>query len=129
MNQRCVSHEVRLTFPADMAYVPVASLAMSGLGMVLGLDVELLGDLRTVTKEAIDCLLHQASRPEQIALTAYEEAGRLVMQFEAVERGGDCHRDELALEITRGVLETLMPQVRLETDENGVHGIECSMPV
>ena len=28
-----------------------------------------------------------------------------------------------------GILETLMPQVRLEEDGDGVYGIECSMPV
>ena len=33
------------------------------------------------------------------------------------------------LDITRGVLETLMPQVRLKQDGDGVYGIECSMPV
>ena len=129
MNQSCISREVRLTIPADMAYAPVASLALSGFGMVMGLDVDLLGDLRTVTTEAIDCLLHQAGKPEKISLAAYEENGRLVVQFDAVERECGCEQDQLALEITRGVLETLMPQVHLAADENGVHGIECSMPV
>ena len=33
------------------------------------------------------------------------------------------------LDITLGILETLMPQVRLEEDGDGVYGIECSMPV
>ena len=37
--------------------------------------------------------------------------------------------DELDMDITRGVLETLMPQVQLEADEDGVHGILCAMPV
>jgi len=129
MNQPCISHEVRLTIPADMAYAPVASLALSGLGMVMGLDVDLLGDLRTVTTEAIDCLLHQAGRPERISLSAYEQEGRLIVQFAAVERERVCEQDNLALEITRGVLETLMPEVSLFSDEDGVHGIECSMPV
>ena len=50
------SREVCLTIPADMAYAPVATLALSGLGMIAGLDVDLLGDLRTVVTEALDCL-------------------------------------------------------------------------
>ena len=33
------------------------------------------------------------------------------------------------LDITLGILETLMPQVRLEEDGDGVYGIECSMSV
>ena len=54
MNQ----NKVCLSIPAQKAYVPVASLALSGLGMVLGLDVDLLGDLRTVAAESLDCLMN-----------------------------------------------------------------------
>ena len=57
------------------------------------------------------------------------ENGKLCICFKALERqhGQEC--DELDADITRGVLETLMPQVSLETDENGVYGIRCAMPV
>ena len=121
--------EVKLTIPAQKAYVPVASLALSGLGMVLGLDVDLLGDLRTVTAECLDCLMNQAGKPVSIQITADVVDGRLCVKFCACdrERCGQC--DELSTEITRGVLETLMPCVELKVDEDGVHGIECSMPV
>jgi len=125
MNQ----HEVRLTIPAEKMYLPVAGLALSGLGMVLGLDVDLLGDLRTVTSECLDCLMNQAGRPASIEMTAFVQAQRLVVQFKACERVRVQEQDDLALEITRGVLETLMPQVALDVDDDGVHGIECSMPV
>ena len=125
MNQ----HEVRLTIPAEKMYLPVAGLALSGLGMVLGLDVDLLGDLRTVTSECLDCLMNQAGRPASIEMTAFVQAQRLVVQFKARERVRVQEQDDLALEITRGVLETLMPQVALDVDDDGVHGIECSMPV
>ena len=66
MNQ----NKVCLSIPAQKAYVPVASLALSGLGMVLGLDVDLLGDLRTVTAESLDCLMNQAGRPCSIQSTS-----------------------------------------------------------
>ena len=129
MNQAEVLREVKLAIPAEKAYVSVATLALSGLGMVLGLDVDLLGDLRTVASECLDCLMHQAARPQCIEMKAFVQDQRLHVAFCACNRecGQEC--DELALEITRGVLETLMPQVELKTDENGVHGIVCSMPV
>ena len=129
MNQADVNHKICLTIPAEQAYGPVASLALSGLGMIANLDVDLLGDLRTVTAEALDCLRHQAGRPQRIEICAGMEEGRLCICFKALERelGQEC--DELDADITRGVLETLMPQVSLETDENGVYGIHCAMPV
>ena len=130
MNQAEVSREVKLSIPAEEAYAPVATLALSGLGMVLGLDVDLLGDLRTVASECLDCLMHQAARPGRIDIESFVENGQLKVCFRACERGDACQPgDDLALEITRGVLETLMPQVELAADENGVHGIECSMSV
>ena len=124
-----LSRNVRLTIPADMAYAPVATLALSGLGMIAGLDVDLLGDLRTVVTEALDCLLNQAGRPQCVQICAGMENGMLRVQFCAQNRCRMQQADELDMDITRGVLETLMPQVQLEADEDGVHGILCAMPV
>lgn len=129
MNQAEGLREVRLSIPAEKSYGIVASLALSGLGMVAGLDVDLLGDLRTVTMECLDCLMNQPGHPAVIEMAARLEADRLFVAFCARERERTRQCDELALDITRGVLETLMPQVHLDVDEDGVHGIECSMPV
>ena len=43
MNQVDMKRKVSLTVPADMNYAPVVTLALSGLGMIAGLDVDLLG--------------------------------------------------------------------------------------
>lgn len=129
MNQAEMSQEIRLNIPADQMYAPVVTLALSGLGMVLGLDVDLLGDLRTVAAECLDCLMHQAGKPRTIDVRVWTADGALCVQFEAQDRRRSQPQDDLALEITRGVLETLMPKVQLSADEDGVHGIVCSMPV
>ena len=70
MIQPDLSREVRLTIPARQDYALVASMTLCGLGMAAGLDMDLLGDLRTVTCESMDCLLHQAGRPEWIEVRA-----------------------------------------------------------
>ena len=57
MIQPDLSREVRLTIPARQDYALVASMTLCGLGMAAGLDMDLLGDLRTVTCESMDCLL------------------------------------------------------------------------
>ena len=129
MNQVDRSRRVLLTIPAEKAYVPVAAMALSGLGMMAGLDVDLLGDLRTVTSESLDCLMHQAGLPRAITICAGVEEGRLHVCFASEERSRVGDEDALGLDITRGVLETLMPEVCLVTDNDGVHRIECSMPV
>ena len=129
MNQMDVSRRVSLTLPADAAYTPVATLALSGLGMIAGLDVDLLGDLRTVTAECMDCLLHQAGMPSTISIQACVTDGSLRVCFASEKRTRIREDDPLGIVVTRGVLETLMPDVCLQCDTDGVHHIECSMPV
>lgn len=121
--------KIALTIPARNEYRLVAGMTLSAMGVLAGLDVELLGDVRTVASECMDCLMHQAGRPQQLSLEAQVKEKRLVMLFQALERQGGGAADTLDLEITRGVLETLMPQVELLQDEQGVHTIQCSMPV
>ena len=82
-----------------------------------------------VAGECMDCLLHQAGKPGSIGMTANVCNGRLFLSFASHNRTRTQEADPLGLEITRGVLETLMPEVSLFSDEDGVHGIECSMPV
>lgn len=118
---------VTLTIPAQADCALVARMALSGLGLLAGLDVDIIGDLRTVTDECCDCLEHQPYRPARIRVEAWAGAGRFRCRFTAEERGAAEGVHALDLEITRGVLETLMPVVRLESDEGGVYGIECSV--
>ena len=80
MIQPDLSREVRLTIPARQDYALVASMTLCGLGMAAGLDMDLLGDLRTVTCESMDCLLHQAGRPEWIEVRACVKDGRPKLQ-------------------------------------------------
>ena len=129
MNQPDLSGKVRITIPVGPEYALVASMALCGLGMLAGLDVDMLGDLRTVASECLDCLAHQSGRPETIAVEAHVVEKRLLMRFQAQNRMQTQEKDLLALDITRGVLETLVTDVRLDVDSDGVHGIGCSMPV
>ena len=121
--------EVSLSLPADREYVLLARMALSGLGMLAGLDVDLIDDLRTATDECCDCLLHQPAKAERLEIRARMDAGRLYCCLNAVRSGGASDLPINDLEITRGVLETLMPDVTLECDSCGVGSIGFSLPV
>ena len=118
-------HEMVLRLSARQENWLIARMALSGLGMLAGLDADLIGDLQTAVNECCDCLLHQTTTPETLVLSARAEKGRLQFRFSAAEQR--CHAeglvDALDAEIARCVLETLLPEVRLETDEHGVYGI------
>ncbi len=120
---------LELRLPADKEYALVARMALSGFGMLVDLDVDLIDDLRTVTDECIDCLLHQPLRLKELRVVATLAKGRLKCAFCSVRGEDRNHETAQDQDITRSILETLMPDVRLNCDENGVCCIEFSMPV
>lgn len=118
-----------LSLPADKDFVLLARMALSGLGMLAGMDVGLIDDLRSATDECCDCLLHQPVKAERLELRARIESDRLYCCLNAVRSGGASDVPPSDLEITRGVLETLMPDVSLQCDACGVGSIGFSLPV
>jgi hypothetical protein len=121
--------EIMLSLPADRDFVLLARMALSGLGMLAGLDVDLIDDLRSATDECCDCLLHQPVKAERLELRARIEEGRLYCCLNAVRSGSASDLPTDDLEITRGVLETLMPDVSLQCDACGVGSIGFSLPL
>jgi hypothetical protein len=121
--------EITLNLPADRDFVLLARMVLSGLGMLAELDVDLIDDLRTAIDECCDCLLHQPFKAERLELRARVDSGRLHCCLHAVREGGPSDLPVSDLEITRGVLETLMPEVTLECDSCGVGSIGFSLPV
>lgn len=129
MAKRGQSREMELKTPADMNYALVVRMALSGFGMLAGLDVDLIDDLRTVTDECFDCLLHQSLLLEEIHVLATLEEECLRCKFCAVR--GDIETDEPPQdeEVTRCILETLVPNLQLHCDEHGVQCIDFSMSI
>ena len=121
--------EVILSLPADKEHVLLARMALSGLGMLAGLDVDLIDDLRTAVDECFDCLLHQPIRTDRVEMHARVENGRLYCCLNALRAGGSSDLPQSDLDVTRGVLETLMPDVSLQCDACGVGSIGFSLPV
>ena len=120
-------HQLHLMIPATHEDVLMARMVMSGLGMLSGLEVDLIGDLRTVTNECCDCLMGRKRLPEQLEIRAGLNDGRLTAVFSAIgqtaEEGQPADRD-----MAYGILSTLMPHVELLEDEQGIVQITCSMP-
>ena len=116
-------HEMVLRLSARQEDWLIARMSLSGLGMLAGLDADLIGDLQTAVNECCDCFLHQTTTPETLVLSARAEKGRLQFRYSAEGEAGQGPADALDAEIARCVLETLLPEVRLETDEHGVYGI------
>ncbi len=121
--------EVTLFFPATQEHTLVARMTISAVGALCGLDVDLIGDLRTAADECCECLTHQPQGVRGLTMRVWHGEGRLSARFECEWSNQKTDFAPLELEITRGVLETLMPQVDIQTDEHGVCALAFSMPV
>lgn len=127
MNEK--QHEITLDLPADQEFVLLARMALSGLGMIGGLDVGLIDDVRAAADECCDCLMHQSRKAERIELTAWLSDGRMHCCFKAVRTDETPDGPPSDYEVSRCVLETLMPDVTLEKDACGVGTIGFSLPL
>lgn len=121
--------EILLNLPADQEFVLLARMTLCGMGMIAGLDVGLLDDVRAATDECCDCLLHQQKKTERLELRAWLSGERMHCCFRGIyieEPSGITPVDQ---ELSRCVLETLMPDVTIQKDACGVGTIGFSLPL
>lgn len=124
MNER-----VTLTVPALQAYVLVIRTALGGLALVNDLDLDTLDDLRQAADEACDCLMHQGTPARSLRLEAWSEGGKLRMTLQAELDGQGEGSSPEELELSKAVLETLIPEVSLQARADGlVERVELAVP-
>ncbi len=110
MNQQ----EITLRVPGKREYALVLRLALGGVAMLKDLDAGALDDLRNASDEAVDCLLHQGRKVDWLTLQVRDSGESLTVRICAEFDGtgaGSADADEI--EVSRAVLETLIPQVEM----------------
>ena len=128
MTQSC-SAEISLRVPGDQAYALVIRTMLGGVAILKDLDMDAMDDLRTAADEACDSLLNQGALVKELELTVRDEGNVLTVSLEA-------DMDEYAAgtaagdaEVTRAVLETLIPRVALSmTGEGLIRRIDLTLP-
>ena len=121
--------EILLNLPADQEFVLLARMTLCGLGMIAGMDVGLIDDLRAATDECCDCLMHQPKKADRLELKAQLDGERLHCCFRAVRTDETQEGEPTDYELSKCVLETLMPDVTLQHDACGVGTIGFSLPL
>ncbi|MGN0794324.1 MAG: hypothetical protein ACI4MG_07640 [Aristaeellaceae bacterium] len=123
--------EISLRVPAKREYALVLRLALGGVAILKDLDAGALDDLRSASDEVCDCLLHQAREAEWLELSVYDEGERLTVSIAAALMEEPVSRADCAdeTEISRAVLETLVPVVRMYEEPCGCVGrIDLTLP-
>ncbi len=112
--------DITVKVPGSREYALVLRLALGGVAILKDLDAGALDDLRQAADEACDCLLHQGREVDSFEMTVKDGGDRLTVtiQAEFVAGEGECP-DADETDISRAVLETLIPVVTLDTTPCG----------
>ena len=109
-----IKQEITLRVPGKREYALVLRLALGGVAMLKDLDAGALDDLRAASDEAVDCLLHQGREVSWLTLYAQDEDDKLTIRICAEFTGeGELTVEEDEMEVSRAVLETLIPEVEM----------------
>lgn len=122
--------EITLRVPGRAEYALVLRLALGGVALLKDLDAGTLDDLRSASDEAVDCLLHQGRQVNWLTLHVHDGGEKLTIRICAEFAPGEAPvpADEDETAISRAVLETLMPQVDMQTADCGcVQAIALTM--
>ncbi len=121
--------EISLTVPGRSEYAIVLRTALGGVALVKDLGVDALDDLRMAADEACDCLLHQEKRVNSLRMEVTDNGSDLTVSLIAELGACDGVGCENNVDISRAILETLVPQVDFGTEPCGcVSRIDMTMP-
>ena len=123
--ENCLS----LTVPADPTWMLVVRMALGGAGALMGLNIDLVDDLRTAADETCDFLLHQPRKVSSIHIVCSLKDEAVCTVF-ACDFAQDCQTcEEVDLDVTRGILETLIPKVELEEEGVCIRSVALTLPL
>ena len=112
--------EITLRVPGKQEYALVLRLALGGVAMLKDLDAGALDDLRGASDEAVDCLLHQGREVSWLTLYVLDGGDCLTVRICAEFTGeGELTVDADDVEVSRAVLETLIPEVEMCAQDCG----------
>lgn len=121
--------EIMLRVPGDQAYALVIRTMLGGVAILKDLDVDAMDDLRTAADEACDCLLNQGVPARAVELRVRDGGKTLTVSLEADLDEGAAQPAPADADMTRAVLETLIPRVTLSRTEAGcIRRIDLTLP-
>ena len=119
MAEEAHGQEISLRVPGEMAYALVIRTALGGVAILKDLDVDQMDDLRAAADEACDCLLHQGRAVSAVQVKVKDGGSSLTVSLEAEFFGPRDTSCAVQTDVSRAVLETLIPQVTLHGAEDG----------
>ena len=114
--------------PAREECTLLLRMAMAGVGALYDVPVDVMDDLRSAVDESCDLLLHQDFSVQCLNLTCEEQKDSLHVSISASKGCVQQTENPADADIAKMIIGTLVRQVELDQDENGVHTVRMILP-
>lgn len=118
----------RMSIPAVEEFATLASNSIKACCAIYNMDLSVLDDISIASLEALCCMRSQPFRADSIMIECVNETNGVVIEFTSLSsqvRENDTEQDD---DITRGILEVLVPKVNILSDERGIFCITFFFP-
>ncbi len=130
MKEQYKKNGMDLRVPANEKWQLVVRMALGGAGALLGLNVDVLDDLRALADEACDCLMHQKQKLESLRILCYQQDDQLHAVFIGEREESQVRQAaQLDIQMVNCILETLAVDTDVQQDEQGAWKIEVVLPI
>lgn len=118
----------KVIIPANSDFSVVARMMIAGCCAIYNVDFAIIDDIEVASDEAICCLINQPRKICNIQISIDKKDEGLVLEFVSGSSSLDQQRRKSDVEITRCILETLVPKVNICSDDRGVYCITFYFP-
>lgn len=117
-----------MKIPAREDFTLLLRMAIAGVGALYDVPVDVMDDLRSAIDESCDLLLHQDFRVQCLTLTCEDKKDSLHVSLSAAKGCIQQAQQPADADMAKLIIGTLVRQVDLEQDENGVHTVRMILP-
>ncbi|MDY5730926.1 MAG: hypothetical protein SPL05_05255 [Eubacteriales bacterium] len=118
----------RMSIPALEEFTCVASNAIKGALCSFGIALDILDDVCIASKEAIYSLRNQVAKADNIQIECTHVDKGFIVEFTSLSAHVREHCNCCDNDLTRGILETLIPKCNILCDERGIFCITFFFP-
>lgn len=119
---------LEMKVPAREENTLLLRMAVAGVGALYDVEVDVMDDLRTAVEESCDLLLHQDYSVQCLTLICDEEKDCLHLSISASKGCPQQTENTADADMAKMIIGTLVRQVELDQDENGVHTVRMILP-
>ena len=117
-----------MTIPAQQKWTLALRMAVSGVGAIYDLPVDVLSDLRTAVDESCELLLHQTYCVQTLTLSVEEKPDGVYLSIAAQCCDQKQQEPRADAEIAKMIIETLVRQVDMKTEDDSVQEVRMILP-